>query len=68
MSFCNGMETGLNITRLERELTSVGHSYLVLGQVLCREKIKGTFLREKGSSEAANDGHQAGASPPPSGV
>ncbi len=47
MSFCNGMDTGLNVTRLERELTSVGHSYLVLGQVLCREKIKRTFLEEK---------------------
>ncbi len=47
MPFCNGMDTGLNVTRLERELTSVGHCYLVLGQVLCREKIKGTFLEEK---------------------
>jgi hypothetical protein len=63
MPFCNGMDTGLNVTRLERELTSVGHSNLVPGQVLCREKISGTFLKEKSSSEKANDGHLADASP-----
>ena len=35
---CNGEDTDLNVTRPERELTSVGHYVLVSGQVLNRER------------------------------